>query len=153
MEVSEMRKQKRDHIQMIPKNMPSEEGLVIVDTTWGMIQPIKADEKVVTVGELEVIEHQEKKLQIIDARVHETSGTPTIMGSKNIPHSEIVERMDELSRELPTVFFCNGPQCPQSPTAIQALLEAGYPHDKIYYYRGGMHDWITLGLPVEPVKL
>ena len=38
MEVSEMRKQKRDHIQMIPKNMPSEEGLVIVDTTWGMIQ-------------------------------------------------------------------------------------------------------------------
>jgi hypothetical protein len=24
-----------------------------------------------------------------------------------------------------------------------------YPADKILYYRGGMHDWITLGLPVQ----
>lgn len=153
MEVSEIRKEKREQSQMIPKDMPGEDGLVIVDTTWGMIQPIQADERVVTIGELDVIEHQAKNMQIIDARIYETSGTPTIKGSKNIPHSEIVERMDELNREQPAIFFCNGPQCPQSPTAIRALLEAGYPHEKIYYYRGGMHDWITLGLPVEEVKI
>lgn len=134
MDISEKRKPKRDKIQMIPQSVKNENGLVIVDVTWGMIQPIKADEKVVTVGELEVIEHQERKLQIIDARVHETSGTPTIKGSKNIPHNEIAERMDELDREQPTIFFCNGPQCPQSPTAIHSLLEAGYPPQKIYYY-------------------
>ncbi len=52
----------------------------------------------------------------------------------------------------PTIFFCNGPQCPQSPTAIKALLEAGYPPEKIQYYRVGMHDWITLGLPIVESK-
>ena len=28
-------------------------------------------------------------------------------------------------------------------------LEAGYPADNILYFRGGMHDWITLDLPVK----
>ena len=58
-------------------------------------------------------------------------------------------RMAELDGERASVFFCNGPQCGQSPTAIRALLKAGFPADKILYYRGGLHDWLTLGLPVE----
>jgi hypothetical protein len=28
-------------------------------------------------------------------------------------------------------------------------LDAGYPADKILFYRGGIHDWIILGLPVQ----
>ena len=46
------------------------------------------------------------------------------------------------------VAFCNGPVCPQSPTAILAMTRDGYPADKIYYYRGGMLDWAALGFPV-----
>jgi rhodanese-related sulfurtransferase len=53
-----------------------------------------------------------------------------------------------LDQQHPTVFFCNGPQCGQSPRAIRALIDAGHPAQRIWYYRGGMHDWITLGLPV-----
>jgi rhodanese-related sulfurtransferase len=48
----------------------------------------------------------------------------------------------------PIIFFCNGPQCGQSPIAIRALLDAGYPPGKMLYYRGGLHDWLALGLPV-----
>ena len=73
----------------------------------------------------------------------------SIPGSKNIPYDELVERIDELDENHPSIFFCNEPQCPQSSTAIKNLLEAGYPADRILYYRGGMHDWITLGLPVQ----
>ncbi len=153
MDIPGKRITKRDEVQMIPQQISGEEGLVAVDVTWGIIQPMQAAERVVTVGELDVIEHQENNMQIIDARIHETSGTPTIKGSKNIPHSEIVERMGELDRERPAIFFCNGPQCPQSPTAIRALLGVGYRPEKILYYRGGMHDWITLGLPIEKVKI
>ncbi|NQV50977.1 MAG: rhodanese-like domain-containing protein [Candidatus Marinimicrobia bacterium] len=153
MDISEKRKQKRDKIQMIPQNVPGQEGLVQIDVTWGIIQPIQAAEKVITVGELEVNDHLEKGLPIVDARKHDNPEIPTIKGSLNIPHTEMAERMDELDREQPTVFYCNGPQCPQSPTAIQSLLEAGYPPEKILYYRGGMHDWISLGLPVERAKL
>ena len=50
----------------------------------------------------------------------------------------------------PTVFFCNGPQCGATPDAIRSLLECGFPEASILYYRGGMHDWITLGLPIAP---
>lgn len=137
---------------MIPVNIAGEPGLVQVDATWGIIQPMQIDESVVTVGELEVCDHQEKRLPIVDARKHNNAGTPTIEGSINIPHTEIAERMNELNRQKHTIVFCNGPQCPQSPTAIRSLLEAGYPPERILYYRGGMHDWITLGLPIVEVK-
>jgi len=48
-----------------------------------------------------------------------------------------------------SILFCNGPQCPQSPWAIRALLEAGQPAESLAYYRGGMHDWVTLAMPTE----
>jgi rhodanese-related sulfurtransferase len=31
---------------------------------------------------------------------------------------------------------------------IKALLEVGYPAEKIKYYRGGMQAWTSLGLSV-----
>ena len=49
-----------------------------------------------------------------------------------------------------TILFCNGPQCAATPDAVEALLAAGYPAGALAYYRGGLHDWQTLGLPVEP---
>jgi rhodanese-related sulfurtransferase len=44
------------------------------------------------------------------------------------------------------VIWCNGPACGQSPRAIEGLLKAGYPADKILYYRGGMQMWQLWGL-------
>jgi len=150
-DISQIRTPKRDENHMIPKNLGTEPGLVEVDITWGSIQSIKAAQQVHTVGELEVYNHHNKSLSIIDARKPDTSGTVTIPGSKNIPYDELVERMDELDENNPSIFFCNGPQCPQSSTAIKNLVDAGYPADRILYYRGGMHDWITLGLPVQKI--
>ncbi len=148
MDVNEKRTPKRTGTQMIPQPVKGEAGLVQVDTTWGKIQPIKIAENIRTVEELEVHKFQENGLPIIDSRTSDFYEIATISGAKNIPHNEITDRIDELDRNKPAIFFCNGPQCPQSPTAIHNLLSAGYPPDKILYYRGGMHDWITLGLPV-----
>ena len=44
------------------------------------------------------------------------------------------------------VVWCNGPACGQSPRAIKGLLAAGYPGEKISYYRGGMQLWQLWGL-------
>jgi rhodanese-related sulfurtransferase len=44
------------------------------------------------------------------------------------------------------MLWCNGPACGQSPRAIKGLLKAGYPADKIFYYRGGMQMWQLWGL-------
>lgn len=148
-DISEKRAPKRENSQMVPLPVSGEPGLVTVDTTWGIIQPIEIAGNVRTVGELEVLKFQENGLPIIDSRTSDFYEISTIPGAKNIPHNEITERMDELDRNGSTIFFCNGPQCPQSPNAISSLLSAGYPPEKILYYRGGMHDWITLGLPVN----
>ena len=44
------------------------------------------------------------------------------------------------------LLWCNGPWCGQSPRAIRALISMGYPVEKLYYYRGGMQMWQSLGL-------
>jgi len=50
------------------------------------------------------------------------------------------------------VLWCNGPACRQSPDAIRGLVAAGYPKDKINYYRGGMQMWRLWGLPTVVPK-
>lgn len=55
----------------------------------------------------------------------------------------------DFARAKDILLFCNGPWCDQSPRAIRALVKLGYPVNRIYYYRGGMQDWLLLGLTVE----
>jgi rhodanese-related sulfurtransferase len=47
------------------------------------------------------------------------------------------------------VVFDAGPTTTDASTLINAMLDAGYPADKIKYYRGGMQVWSTLGLTTE----
>ena len=55
----------------------------------------------------------------------------------------------DFSQAKEILLFCNGPWCDQSPRAIRGLVKLGYPVNKIYYYRGGMQDWLLLGLTVD----
>ena len=54
----------------------------------------------------------------------------------------------DFSQAKYVALYCNGMWCGQSPRAIKNLLALGYPADKIYYYRGGMQSWQSLGLTV-----
>ena len=83
----------------------------------------------------------------------------TIEGSVSIVYTEVANRLNELgctkadgkwecSKAKKVFAFCNGPVCPQSPTAIVAMTRVGFPADRIYYYRGGMLDWAALGFPI-----
>jgi rhodanese-related sulfurtransferase len=134
--------------QMVPAPVDDEPGLVVVDATWGTLTPMQLGPGVRTVGELEVIEHIRAGQPLIDTRPPHFHHSATIPGARNIPHDEVLDQIDTLDAAAPTVFFCNGPACSATPLAIDALLEAGHPAGAILYYRGGMHDWMTLGLPV-----
>ncbi len=131
----------------IPRPDPDQPQRVSVDATWGTLQPMQLADGVRTVGELEVIDHLEAGRPVVDSRLAEHHAVLTLPGAVSIPHPDSSARLDELDPATPTVFFCNGPQCGQSPLAIGALLEAGHPAEMIWYYRGGLHDWMTLGLP------
>ena len=58
----------------------------------------------------------------------------------------------DYSRAKDILLWCNGIWCGQSPRAIKGLLALGYPANKIYYYRGGMQAWQSLGLTVSVPK-
>ncbi|MBK5963420.1 sulfurtransferase [Thiocystis minor] len=44
------------------------------------------------------------------------------------------------------VLFCNGIWCPQSTANLKTLVGIGYPVHKLKWYRGGMQDWVSVGL-------
>lgn len=52
----------------------------------------------------------------------------------------------DFSEARQLLLWCNGPRCSQSPRAIRALTNLGYPAEKLHYYRGGMQMWQSLGL-------
>jgi len=139
---------RRGHPQRVPRALPGELGLVVVDATWGTIQPLELAPGVRTVGELEVIEHVQAGGCLVDTRLAEYVEAGTLPGAIAVPHAEILDRRAELDPDGPTVLFCNGPQCGATPDAIRTLLDAGWPAERLRYYRGGVHDWVTLGLPL-----
>lgn len=125
------------------------------------IQPMIVAEGVRTIGELELLDFlQDGETLVIDSRTYSWFQGGTIPGAINIPYDEILDRLAQLGCEpdfegwdcqgaKQVALFCNGNWCGQSPTAIRNLLEAGYPADRIFYYRGGMQAWRMLGLSTK----
>lgn len=125
------------------------------------IQPMIVAEGVTTVGELELIDMlQDPDIIVADARTAKWFDAGTIPGAIHMPFTQVVDRLEELGCEpdfdgwdckaaKPVALFCNGNWCGQSPTAIRAMLAEGYPAERIFYYRGGMHAWQMLGLTVK----
>ena len=134
----------------VPWPLSDEADVVAVDTTWGEVQRLQAAPGVVTVGELELVEMVEQGALVVDCRTAGSFGGRTIPDSRHLPHDQVLQRRDELDPGRISILFCNGPQCPQSPDALSQLVDAGYPAGALAYYRGGMHDWVTLGMPTEP---
>ncbi len=126
------------------------------------IQPMSPAPGVTTIGELELIEAmKEGDTLLVDGRTPDWYAGGTIPGAINVPYTQAVERLAELgcdpdfdgkfdcAEARKVILFCNGIWCGQSPTAIRAMIEAGFPVERIHYYRGGMLAWRLLGLSVE----
>ncbi len=126
----------------------------------GWLQPMVPVAGVHPVGEIEVLHAMnDRDALLVDMREPEDRANGTIPGSMHIVYTEVAGRLNELgctktagkwdcSKAKKVFAFCNGPVCPQSPTAILAMTREGFPADRIYYYRGGMLDWDALGFPV-----
>lgn len=124
------------------------------------IQPMTPATGVTTIGELELIEMlQDTAAVVVDSRTRDWFEGGSIPGAISIPYTYIVDELGQLgcapdfdgwdcSAAKRVALFCNGIWCGQSPTAIRNMIEAGYPADRIFYYRGGMQVWRLLGLTV-----
>lgn len=136
------------------------------------IHPMEAAPGVETLGELELITFLQDHVSpgsgvLMDSRLPEWFVKGTIPGSINVPFAtlaptnpyreQILQALGarpratgglDFSQALDIALFCNGPWCDQSPRAIRYLIDAGYPAEKLRYYRGGMQNWLLLGLTV-----
>lgn len=124
------------------------------------IQPMEPAPGVKAIGELELLDMlADPLITVIDSRTRDWFEKGTIPGAVNIPYTEILDQLGNLGCEpdfdgwdceaaRPVALFCNGLWCGQSPTAIRHMVDAGYPAERIFYYRGGMQSWRVLGLTV-----
>lgn len=140
------------------------------------VQPIQLLPGVHTIGEIELIQmlkrHAEgdNSIMLIDSRTPDWYLKGTIPSSVNIPwtmlyrgpdnfdpfivENLLTEKFDAKVKDgiwdfrgaKKLILFCNGPWCGQSATNIKELVSMGYPADKLYWYRGGMQSWHSLGL-------
>ena len=124
--------------------------MFLVDATWGVIQPMTLAPGVRTIGELELIDHLRAGGPLVDCRLPEYVERGTIPGAVNIPHGEIVERIAELDSGRADGRVLQRPAMHGHGQATGSLLAAGWPAERLLYYRGGIHDWVTLGLPLVP---
>lgn len=141
-------------------------------TTAGKLSPMKMHEKIDTFGELEVLEfleelQEDEQMLFVDSRKEGWYKARTIPGAVNIPFiyfteqgkwekkkQEALELLGikvtkegvDFSDAKRVLFFCNGVWCRQSPQMIEALLEMGYPPEKMKWYRGGLQSWLNVGM-------
>lgn len=126
-------------------------------------------------GYLKRIDNNDRSVMVVDSRTPDWIMRGTIPGSVNIPWNQLnidmsgsfdveteaetmnkilVEQFDarmangtwDFRNAKTLVLFCNGSWCPQSSINIRTLVKLGYPSYKLKWYRGGMQDWVSLGL-------
>lgn len=136
------------------------------------LSPMAVGVNVPTLGELDVIEFLSRDVDagnglLIDARLPDDRATGYIPASINIPAATIAPSnpyRDEIlmalgaeqfqgvfsySEAMSLVIYDAGPATQDAPTLVTDLLAAGYPPEKIAYYRGGMLVWSALGLSTQ----
>ena len=102
-----------------------------------------------------------KGVPVIDTRVAAEYAEKTILGAKSVPYKEksakdvnfdASQDAFDLSKlptdkAAPVVFFCNAGSCWKSYKASVAAMKAGYT--KVQWFRSGMPEWVTAGLPTQ----
>ncbi len=134
------------------------------------LQPLTLASGAETYGELEVMKFLETTVTngnglLVDARTPQDFGAVAIPGAVNVPSVTLVPenrfRPDilralggvdiagggmDFSNAMELTVYSGGVWSNEAPAAINNLIEAGYPVEKIHYYRGGVQAWMHVGL-------
>lgn len=138
------------------------------------LQPMIVAEGVITLGELEVLDFLEDRVTggtglVLDTRLPADFEQMSIPGSVNVPATTLASEnrfRDDILRALGAVdqagdtldfsnamvltIYSGGVWSDDAATAVSHLLSAGYPANRLHYYRGGMQAWVHAGLTVHP---
>jgi rhodanese-related sulfurtransferase len=127
------------------------------------------------IGYLKRMAAGDQSILVVDSREPDWTARGTIPGSVSVPWTQLdidragafaapaetknLERILvdlfgatktdtgwDFSQAKTLVLFCNGIWCGQSSRNIHTLTRLGYPPEKLKWYRGGMQDWVSVGL-------
>jgi rhodanese-related sulfurtransferase len=109
----------------------------------------------------EALELAQRGAKLVDVRTereykarHPRNAVSAPYGEKSLKEPDFDATVDsfaglnKFTKNDPLVFLCNGPECWKSYKASKWARNAGYTN--VYWLRGGMPEWTTLGLPTEP---
>lgn len=103
----------------------------------------------------------DKGVVVIDTRVAAEYADKSIKGAKSVPYKEksakepgFDPKLDNFDlgklpadKNAPLVMFCNSGECWKSYKASVVARDAGYK--QVHWYRAGMPDWVSKGLPTQ----
>jgi rhodanese-related sulfurtransferase len=134
------------------------------------IQPMAPVRGIRAAGALEVLIFLQDEVAggtgvLIDARMPDDHARGTLPGAVNVPfvtldpanayRNDILAALgakpaggDSFSFDgaVKVVIFCDGPASGDAAAAVRHLRTAGYPVDKMMFFRGGLQEWTALGL-------
>lgn len=136
------------------------------------IVPMQVAEGVPTFGETEVLSFlmndvATSKGLLVDARMPHERTKGFIPGSVNLPFATLdagtsfvndiftalgarnLEGAYNFADAQSLLIYDTGPSTDDAGRLVNNLLAAGYPAEKIKYYRGGMQVWAVLGFSIE----
>ena len=85
-------------------------------------------------------------IQLVDVRQPEEFQAGRIAGARLIELTRLADRAQTIDPDRPVVFYCRSGS--RSAMAANAFLRAGFDAHNM---AGGLLDWATAGLPLEPV--
>jgi rhodanese-related sulfurtransferase len=120
-------------------------GGVLVGLAYTFVQSAKEQAPQVTPLEVtRLINHDDA--QVIDIRDKGAFGKGHILGSHNVPLSDLADKIGklDLKHERPIVVCCDAGN--SAAGAVTTLSKAGF--GKVYRLRGGIMDWRDANLPL-----
>lgn len=135
------------------------------------VQPMQAAPGGQTLGALEVIGFLRAKVatdagRVLDVRLPAEFAAAHLPGAINVPLATLAAEnpyRDDILQALGAsktaagldfsaapllVIYASGPGNDLAANGVRALVEAGYPVDKVMYFRGGLQEWQQFGLTV-----
>ncbi len=168
------RNQDQDHLIPAPYNKTTRGCPPFCIQPMRVVPGVETIGELEVLGYLKRIASGDQSVLVVDSRTPDWILRGTIPGAVNIPWNKInvdvgdfdigtsAETLDaimekqfgaiheangwDFSKAKTLVLFCNGMWCPQSSVNIKTLRKLGYPASKLKWYRGGMQDWISVGL-------
>jgi rhodanese-related sulfurtransferase len=130
-------------------------GAALADTTPEVLSGgnlITAEEAVKAIG---------GGATLIDTRIASEYAEGHMKGALSVPYREKSTKSADFdvskdqfdltklpaSKQSSIIFYCNGPECWKSYKAAFLAIKDGYSN--VYWYRLGLPDWKSKGLPVE----